>query len=207
MRKTITGLAAAAIGFAALAPAASATGNADQTLADVLLADSAKDDAEGFDRRWWDYDIVTQAVLLFPDLVDAASNPDAELTVFLPNDQAFRRLVYEISGQWIRPEAEVFAAVAGLGTDTVKTVLDYHIVPGAKISYRAALKADGAELTTLQGGTLEVDVKGRWFKYVVIRDADTDDRDPYVRRPNLGGESSNGFAHGINRVLRPIDLP
>ncbi len=208
MRTTIAGIAAATIGLIALTPAdAAATGGSDQTLADVLLADSAKDDADGFDRRWWDYDIVTQAVLLFPDLVDAASNPDAELTVFLPNDQAFRRLVHEISGQWVRSEADVFAAVAALGTDTVKLVLDYHIVPGAKISYRAALAADGATLTTLQGGTIEVDVKGGWWKYVVLRDADTDDRDPYVRQPNIGGEASNGFAHGINRVLRPVNLP
>jgi len=24
---------------------------------------------------------------------------------------------------------------------------------------------------------------------------------------DLGGEAVNGYAHGINRVLRPIDLP
>ena len=106
-----------------------------RSLAEILLADSSKDGPDGFDRRPWDYDIVTQAVLLFPDLVAAASNPDAELTVFLPSDAAFRRLVHEITGQWVQGEADVFAAVASLGTDTVKNVLLYHILPAA-ISYR-----------------------------------------------------------------------
>jgi uncharacterized surface protein with fasciclin (FAS1) repeats len=209
MRKLLVG-AAAALGVVAIAPTpVSATGgSSDQTLADILLADSARDDADGFDRRWWDFDIVTQAVLLFPDLVEAASDPDAELTAFLPNDQAFRQLVKEITGEWVRAEADVFAAVASLGTDTVKNVLLYHIVP-ASISYSDARDSDGATLTTLlDGSTLDVDVVGkRWWRVVQIVDADTDDRDPTVVWPNVGGEASNGYAHGINRVLRPIDLP
>jgi uncharacterized surface protein with fasciclin (FAS1) repeats len=201
-------VAAAAVGVTALAPAtASATGSSSTTLADILLADSAKDDANGFDRRWWDYDIVTQAVLLFPDLVEAASNPDAELTVFLPNDLAFRRLVFEITGTWMRSEADVFAAVASLGTETVKNVLLYHIVP-AEISYRDALKADGAVIDTLlDGASIEVDVRGKIFKRVELIDLDTDDRNPTVVQANIGGKAANGYAHGINLVLRPIDLP
>ncbi len=213
MRKTLVASIAVALGVVALAPAtAAATGKADkqdkqvQTLADILLADSARDDADGFDRNWRDYDIVTQAVLLFPDLVEAASNPDADLTVFLPNDRAFRRLVHEVTGERVRTEADTFAAVASLGTDTVKTVLTYHIVP-AQISYRQALRADGAVLDTLQGGTIEVDVRGRWWKRVKLVDADTDDRDPVVIRANIGGKAANGYAHGLNRVLRPVNLP
>jgi uncharacterized surface protein with fasciclin (FAS1) repeats len=188
--------------------AASATGGADQTtLADVLLSDSARDDANGFDDRRWDYDIVTQAVLLFPDLVSAASDPGAQLTVFLPNDQAFRRLVKEITGSWPKSEADTFAAVASLGTDTVKNVLLYHIVP-ASISYRDALRSDGAALgTQLPGASVTVDVQGRWLKWVQLGDLDTDDRDPFVVQPNVGGHPVNGYAHGIDRVLRPIDLP
>jgi Secreted and surface protein containing fasciclin-like repeats len=200
-------VAAAAVGITALAPAtASATGSSGATLADVLLADSSSDDANGFDRRWWDYDIVTQAVLLFPDLVDAASNPEAELTVFLPNDAAFRQLVFEITGKWMRSEADVFAAVASLGLPTVETVLTYHIV-GAEIAYRDALRSDGATLTTLQGGSIDVDVKRFFLRFVQLIDADTNDRDPIVIQGNVGGKAANGYAHGIDRVLRPIDLP
>ncbi len=212
MRKRFIVGVAAALGLVAVAPATvSARGSTppppSATLAEVLLSDSAKDGPDGFDRRWWDYDIVTQAVLLFPDLVEAASDPDASLTVFLPNDQAFRRLVKEITGQWVWSEADVFDAVASLGTDTVKNVLLYHIVP-SKISYRDALGADGAVLgTLLPDASITVDVSGWKWKYVSLGDLDTDDRDPVVVRPNVGGEALNGYAHGINRVLRPIDLP
>lgn len=211
MRKAIA-ILAVVTSVAVMSPAAAlADDDGDQplpTLAEILLADSERDNADGFDRRWWDYDIVTQAVLAFDDLTAAALDPDAELTAFLPRDQAFRRLVYEITGEWVRAESDVFDAVVGLGLDTVKSVLQYHIVP-AKISYRDALRADGAVLPTLlEGATIEVKVRKFFvFKWIKLIDADTNDRNPTVVRPNLGGEAANGYAHGINRVLRPIDLP
>ena len=210
MRKFLAAATAVAASATLLVPSqVGASGSApDKTLADILLADSAKDGPNGFDARFWDYDIVTQAVLLFPDLVEAASDPDAELTVFLPNDLAFRRLVYEITGTWLRSEAKVFDAVASLGVDTVKNVLLYHIVP-ASISYRQALHADGAELDTLlEGADVTVDVRGRkWWRTVRLIDLDTNDKDALVVRGNVGGKAANGYAHGISQVLRPIDLP
>lgn len=215
MRKLLTATAAVAVGLISLSPGvasahgrAQAPGPSDLTLADVLLADSAGDDAEGFDHDWHDYDIVTQAVLLFPDLVAAASNPDADLTVFLPTDRAFRKLVKDVTGAPPKTEAETFAAVASLGVDTVESVLLYHIVP-ARISYRDALASNGATIPTLlDGSTLGVTARGTaWFGTVRLVDADTDDRDARVRQPNIGGELANGYGHGIDRVLRPIDLP
>jgi uncharacterized surface protein with fasciclin (FAS1) repeats len=170
------------------------------------MADSAGDDASGFDKNWKDFDIVTQAVLLYPDLVAAVSNPDLKLTVFLPTDAAFRKLVQDLTGQRRRSESEVFAAVAGLGLDTVKTVLTYHIIAGSAIDYDTARQSDGAVLTTLQGGTLTVDVRGDWCRSVRLIDNDLDARDAMVVSPNVGGEALNGFAHGIDRVLRPINL-
>jgi uncharacterized surface protein with fasciclin (FAS1) repeats len=171
------------------------------TLAEILLSDGNQ-----FDLNPFDYDIVTEAVLLFPELVAAASNPDAELTVFLPNDWAFRRLVADLTGLKPWREQAVFDAIAALGTDTVATVLQYHIVAGPPISFEAAKQSDGAILTTLQGGTITVDVEGRWWKRVRLIDVDPDAADPRVIHPEVGGEASNGFAHGIDRVLRPIDL-
>ena len=55
----------AAITVATVAPSvASATDDGgSRTLAEVLLADAPKDGTGGFDRRWGDYDIVTEAVL------------------------------------------------------------------------------------------------------------------------------------------------
>ena len=197
-----------AVALTALLPAAplSATGGGDggeqggeATLSEILLSDSAKDDAEGFDRRWWDHDIVTQAVLLFPDLAAAASNPDAELTVFLPNDAAFKRLVKEITGTRPHTEAEAFAAVASLGTDTVLAVLQYHIVPSA-ISYRDAKASDGAVLTTLlDGSSLTVDVGGQM---VEVRGADRRRR----RRPRSDRGRSQRRRSCVER-LRAWDRP
>jgi hypothetical protein len=106
-----------------------------------------------------------------------------------------------------RTEADTFAAVASLGTDTVLSVLRYHIVP-ASISYRDALAADGAVLgTLLTDASITVDVQGRWLKWIRLGDVDTNDRDPIVVQPNVGGRPVNGYAHGIDRVLRRNDLP
>lgn len=206
MRKIILVGLAAALGAVAVAPA-TASAQTAPTLAEILLSDSATDGADGFDHNWHDYDIVTQAVLLFPQLVAAAGNPDAELTAFLPNDRAFRKLVKDVTGMRPRTEADTFAAVASLGTDTVLAVLQYHLL-GTAIPFSAAVQADGAVLTTLAGGTIEVDVKGRkYHPRVILIDADANDRDPRVMAADLGGAASNGYAHGIDRVLRPSDLP
>ena len=206
MRKSYLAGLAAAIGVITLLPNTAAADQRSQgrTLADVLLADAERDDEAGFDRRPWDFDIVTQAALLFPDIVAAAADPAAELTVFLPTDQAFRQLVKDLTGEWVWSEADVFGAVAGLGTDTVLAVLSYHIVP-QKISYRDAKRADGAVLETLNGAAITVAETRR--SIVQLGDIDTDDRDPIVVAPNVGGRLSNGYAHGIDRVLRPVDLP
>lgn len=192
---------AAAVAIPAMVQAAPSKNTSNLSLAQILLSDSKKDAANGFDRNPNDFDIVTQALLLFPDLVDAASNP-GDYTVFLPTDYAFRLLVKDITGTKVFKESDVFAAVASLGTDTVKTVLTYHIVPGARVDYRAATKSDGASLKTLQGSSITVDVQGK--NRVVLMDGDPDLRDPRVIIPNI--KASNGIAHGINRVLIPVDL-
>jgi uncharacterized surface protein with fasciclin (FAS1) repeats len=170
------------------------------TIAGLLLADKAGDDADGFDHN------VTQAVLAFPDLTAAASDATAKLTVFAPNDRAFRRLVRDLTGTWPQSEKATFDAVVGLGLDTVKTVLTYHII-GSAISAADAIAADGASVTTLQGGTITVDVRHkRWHPVIRLIDQDPDARDPRVIEPDLGGALLNGYVHGIDRVLRPVNL-
>lgn len=178
----------------------------EKTIAQQLLSDTG-DNAKGFDGDWYDFDIATQAVLLFPDLVDAASNPEASLTVFLPNDRAFQALVYSLTGNVVDSEEGVFNAVASLGTDTVKTVLTYHIV-GSKIAAKDALAANGAELTTLQGGKIKVEVRNPALNWIVLQDQDPNADDPGVVQSkfNYGGALKNGYIHGISLVLRPADL-
>lgn len=196
----------AAIGLtlttALVAPAAAGAAP-KPSLAQILLSDSSKDAANGFDANPNDFDIVTQALLLFPDLVQAASNP-GDYTVFLPTDYAFRSLVKSLTGQTVLKESDVFAAVAGLGLPTVKTVLTYHIIGGSRISYAQALKANGAELTTLQGGTLKVSITGKFFKKIVLVDKEPALRDAKVVVADI--KASNGIAHGIDRVLLPVAL-
>ncbi|MEV0002725.1 fasciclin domain-containing protein [Micromonospora sp. NPDC050980] len=86
------------------------------------------------------------------------------LTAFVPNDYAFRELVRDLTHARKLPgERAAFDAVAGLGVDTVEDVLLYHVVPGATIDRKAALKADGAKLTTALGSAVEVDVRHCWY--------------------------------------------
>ena len=177
------------------------------TIADVLLSDAASD-TDGFDHNSRDFDIVTQAVLAFPDLTAAASDRAAKLTVFAPTDHAFRKLTYDLTGTWYRSEKDVFdnlVKAAGLGT--IKTVLTYHIVPTA-IPASVAVTANGAMLDTLQGGKIGVNVFSRWWgPSIQLTDLDPDARDPWVVNFNVGGPLANGYIHGLNRVLRPVDLP
>ena len=201
-RTTRTMLAVLGIGLttAMVAPTVASAAPAKPTLAQILLSDSKKDDKNGFDSNPNDFDIVTQALLLFPDLVTAASSP-GKLTVFLPTDFAFRRLVRDLTGKTVLKESDVFKAVASLGTDTVKAVLTYHIVAGAKINYLAALKSNGASLTTLNGATIKVHVKHGWKVY--LEDKATNLLDPKVIVADV--QASNGIAHVIDRVLLPIN--
>lgn len=214
MRKSLLVGIAAALGVVAIAPSAASASDADikPTLADILLSDSAKDGRDGFDHRWYDYDIVTQAVLVFDDLTAAVSDPNAELTAFLPKDYAFFRLAKQLGATGLHTEAEVFDwIVTNVDIATIKDILMYHIVPGAKISYETALGADGAQLQTLLDVTAGVDitfeVDVRSGDRIKLIDNDRNDRNAYVIRRDIGGEASNGYAHGIGRVLRPIDLP
>lgn len=198
---------ALALVFAASACAVPAPSPSNLTIAGQLLSDSEGDNAAGFDDNWYDFDIVTQAVVLYPDLVEAASDPKASLTAFLPNDRAFQVLVLDLTGKWVSNEQGVFDAVASLGLPTVKTVLTYHLIP-AKIAASDALAADGAELPTLQGGKITVDVTEPRLSQIQLGDLDPNDDDPHVvySKYNYGGSLTNGYIHGISLVLRPADL-
>ena len=123
---------------------------------------------------------------------------------FLPTDRAFRRLAHSLTGKWYHSEKKVFTKLAGtLGVDTIESVLLYHVVPGATITYRQALKANGAVLqTALEGATIKVKVRC-WV--VILKDNDPNARNPIVVQPNLN-KGNKQIGHGINRVLRPVDL-
>lgn len=194
---------ATAVAAPAIANAAPPAPTAPLTLAQILLSDSAKDQPDGFDRNPRDFDIVTQAILAFPDLTAAASDPTANLTVFLPTDSAFRTLVRQLTGHSYRNEADVFKAVVSLGLPTVKNVLTYHVVAG-RIDVAAALKANGTAVPTLNGASFTVRVKGdEDHPRVILQDNAPTLKDPRVIIADI--QASNGIAHAINRVLLPFD--
>ena len=174
-----------------------------RSLAKVLAKDGT-----GFDHNWRDYDIVDNAVGAVLDAkpgsaVGVLADGKTPLTAFLPDDRAFRILVKDLTGKKPRTEKQTFQAVAALGIDKVETVLLYHVVPGTRINYRQALRADGVRLTMASGGIVRVDVrKGNRVK---LLDADRNDANPRIVRKNIN-KGNRPIAHGINWVLRPVDL-
>ena len=216
-RKILSALMAAGLAGVVLAPSASAHGRSHpesgsaptgtRSLAAVLTADGNQ-----FDRNWYDYDIVTEAVLAVlankpKSPVGLLTDGSVALTAFIPNDRAFQSLVADLAGKRLSSEKAVFEAVAGLGIDTVETVLLYHVVPGATITAKQAAASNGAMLTTAQGGTVGVRVLSKRLPLIQLRDKDTNDRNPFVNPFALNVNKGNKqIAHGITAVLRPVDL-
>src|SRR6478736_2409905 len=80
-------------------------------------------------------------------------------------------------------------------------------VVGAKPDSPVALLADGAKLTTAQGGKITVKVKTKPSVSVTLKDRDKNAQDPKAILKALDLNKGNKqVAHGIDRVLRPIDL-
>jgi len=206
-----TSTALVAGGALAAAPAATADGMGERPLAAILLADG-----DTFDSNWWDFDIVTQAALAVlaakpSSAVGVLTDGSVPVTAFLPRDKAFQRLVSDAFGASLATEQEVFDAVAGLGIDTVESVLLYHVVPGVTIDSATALASDGAKLpTALAGASITVDVmqKPGGRVGVALLDADKDQPNAHLVLTRLDINKGNKqIAHAIGQVLRPIDLP
>lgn len=217
MRKISRRLTASAVAFGVLLTSAVATttqADASQRLGTRSLAAVLASDGDTFDRNWKDYDVLTQAVgavlAAKPNSpVKVLADGNTALTAFLPSDRAFQLLAKDLTGQWYRSESQLFAGLAGLlGVDTIEAVLLYHVVPGATIDSRTALKSDGAKLTTaLPGGTLKVDVLSKRYRLIRLIDADRNDADPLVNPWALDINKGNKqIAHGIWLVLRPLDI-
>jgi uncharacterized surface protein with fasciclin (FAS1) repeats len=192
---------------ATVAPASARTTHAP---GNASLAALLAKDGSGFDRNSRDFDILDNAVTAVltakpSSSVAVLANGNVALTAFLPTDQAFRRLAYDLTGHWYRSESKVFSVLAAkLGVPTIENVLLYHVVPGATLTYRQALGANGVKLTTaLAGATVTVRVVR--CRGVSLVDADPDDANPFVVRKNLN-KGNLQIAHGINRVLRPVNL-
>lgn len=177
-----------------------------RSLATVLAADG-----HHFDHNWHDFDIVDAAVTTVlkakPDSpVGVLADGKTRLTAFLPTDAAFQRLVKQLSGTSPHTEKATFKAVASVAdVDTLESILLYHVVPGATITAKKAVKADGAKLKTAQGETIRVNVKGNGD--IRLQDQDGNARNarviPHLTDLNRGNRQ---VAHGVTQVLRPVNL-
>lgn len=217
MRFTRLGRQAAAVVTAALVAsalgAAPAQAGGKKPLKTKSLAAVLTADKRGFDHNGHDYDVLTSAVQAVlkaepGSKVAVLADGKTALTAFLPNDRAFQLLVKDITKSRKLPsEKKAFTAVAGLGINTVESVLLYHVVPGDTVTKKAALKSDNAKLATAAGAKIKVNVYGpRWHKRISLIDADGSDRNPRVNRFDIN-KGNRQIAHGIDRVLRPINLP
>lgn len=210
MRKIVSGIAAAsALALTvSLAPTASAEELGTDSLAGVLTSDG-----NTFDKDWNDFDIVTEAVLAVlaakpESAVGVLTKGEVALTAFAPRDRAFQKLVKDLTGKKYKKEKTVFKKlVKAVGVDTVEAVLLYHVVPGLTIDSATALQSNGAKLpTALDGKTFKVVVKDG--PSIRLRDKDRNSRNPRVLLSAVDVNAGNvQIAHGIDRVLRPIDLP
>lgn len=204
VKKLLATIIAAGLMFAGFAPATSAS-EGTTSLATVLTSDGNK-----FDSNWADYDVVTEAILAVLDAkpnsaVSVLTDGSVAVTAFIPNDRAFRKLVFDLTGTRPATERATFNAVAGLGIDTVEQVLLYHVVVGPAINSTTALGANGVKLQTAAGDKARHRFEVRVYPKVPsiwLRDTNTGLKNPKVLLSQVDINTGNKqLAHGINRVL------
>ncbi|PUA81763.1 fasciclin domain-containing protein [Nocardioides currus] len=208
----ISSVAALAVSATTLAAApAQASQQAERagttSLAEVLASDGSK-----FDKNWKDFDILEAAVtaVLANDKkspVAVLADGKTKLTAFAPTDKAFKLLAQDLSGKKFSSEKKVTTWLAkNAGIDTIETVLLYHVVAGKTLDSSKVVAADGAAIKTAQGGTVTVKVSGSGKNTsVTLVDQDPDSKDPKVIALDIN-KGNRQIAHGIDRVLRPLDL-
>ena len=209
--RLVASFAVAALALGAASSAAPAKGNPDTILDKLNSLDryTSSEDDQGLDRfrwnqrNWYDYDILTAAVVLDGSLVGAVTDASSELTLFAPNDRAFQLLAYDLTGNWYYTEDKVLNAIVGAvqaGAVDLTNVLTYHVVAG-KI-----LKADvpiNTPVGTLNGDTIEF--RSRFFGFFVeLVDNVSTFRNPYLVRTDL--DAGLSVIHSISRVLIPVNV-
>jgi uncharacterized surface protein with fasciclin (FAS1) repeats len=209
-------LVGAALTTAIAVPAVSAATPVNAPAGSVL--DLLEADGTAFDRNWYDYDILEAAARVVVDgkpgtTVAALADPNASLTVLAPNDRAFQVLAYDLTGKWYGTEAGVLNGIAGAIMnglkadleDTLEAVLLYHVI-GGRATFADVKSLSGKSVTTVGGGSIGIKYYP-WLNLVVLRDADSDDANPWVVNSKRDIAVGNSIVHGISLVLRPINLP
>ena len=157
------------------AAAPTTTMPSEPTIAEIVAEAASADEAEF---------TILLAALEQAGFVDALNNPDDELTVFAPTDEAFAAAL----------EALGISAEDLLASEDLAAILLYHVAPGA---FDAATVVDAAPIPALEtlnpdGATLAIEVVDG---SVVINGSST------VITPDVF--ASNGVIHVIDAVLLP----
>jgi uncharacterized surface protein with fasciclin (FAS1) repeats len=137
-----------------------------------------------------------------PSVLEALSDPDAELTVFAPTDAAFEAMAAAMAEMSEEEAAEMAAMMedADAMTAYVTNILLYHVVDGIVMSADvvAALEAnDGA----FSGPTLQ----GQYIDVALTEDGGITIDDANLNLEMVDIEASNGVIHVIDAVLLPED--
>lgn len=215
IRRTIAGLTAAVAVAAplALAAPASATEAKPTILSVVNSVDryTSTENKAGLDRfrwdqkNWYDFDILTAAVVADGNLVGAVTNPQTAVTLFAPNDRAFQLLAKDLTGKWYFTEQGVLDAVVGAvqaGKVDLTNVLTYHVV-GGKFTKADIVPLIGEPIATLNGGKIVVQPPNK-FGQIVIKDEVDAFRNPTLVRTDI--DAGHSVIHSISRVLIPANV-
>jgi uncharacterized surface protein with fasciclin (FAS1) repeats len=210
LRRTVAlALAGAALITASIVPAASAT--EPKTIASVL------DDGSGFDKNWYDYDILDTAVkgVLGNNANSplwAATEAETDYTVFAPNDRAFQVLVASLTGKWYWTESSVTTAlITYLGGDpaaftTLETVILYHVYTTGPVDFATAKSISPTSITMAEGTDLKLRFNP-WPARLVLGARDFNAVIPWVVNSQRRVGAGDSIVHGISLVLRFTDLP
>jgi transforming growth factor-beta-induced protein len=124
------------------------------------------------------------AALSCTGLVDAVANPNASLTVFAPTDDAFADLGLNAGN-----------ICATFDTDTLSTVLLYHVTNGRRPS-PSVIQGRNKSINMLAGGAIYPQGRGS----LVLRD--NLNRDTNIIIADI--MARNGIIHVVDNVLLPV---
>lgn len=174
-------------------------------------------DDKGFDHDPYDFDVARALILGVLKLkptspLNVLTKGTTPVTVFVPKDVAFQELGQELLGVWIEDEAKLGRVALALlnrsgaqGVDAVEQMLLYHVVPDKTLTKDALKRLAGSSLRTAAAGNRSIKVR-RHHGDVRLQDANKELRDPTVRRQDINA-GNRQIAHGIDRLLIPVDLP